>query len=282
MIDVLVDTILDTVKTIPFLFVIYLLLEYFQSKAKHMYLPVRKLNKVGPFIGGTLGCIPQCGFSAAAATLYNEKAIKGGTLIAVFLATSDEAIPVLLGSSGRFQLVLAVIGVKLIIGIAIGYILNATVFRYEELSAAKPVEVEFLSCESDRHHKHKGYITQNALSHTIKISIFILVTLLIINSAVYLLGEERFSALLLSGNVLQPLITALIGLVPGCSVSVLITQLFMNGDLSFGSALAGLSTGAGFGYVILAKKSSLRKTLTIVFTMYVVGVLCGLLLNWIG
>lgn len=283
MLEVIAETFLDTVKTVPYLYVIYLLLEFLQKRAGHRAMNPQRLDKTGPLLGAAVGCVPQCGFSAAAATLYNEKVIRGGTLIAVFLATSDEAIPVLLSSPGGALTVAAVIGVKFVVGIAAGYLLNVTVFAREKLAApAEEVEMEFNSCEAHEHHEHKTSVWLNALYHTLKITAYILVTLVIINLCVYALGEERFSAILLSGSVFQPFVAALIGLVPGCSISVLITQLLIGGQITFGSAVAGLCTGAGFGYVVLARKAKPLKVLTVLGCTYVCAVAAGFLVDWIA
>ncbi len=279
MTGVLIETLWDTAKTVPFLFCIYLLLEFLQSKARHLSLSAKHIDRLGPLAGGTVGCIPQCGFSAVAATLYNEGVIRGGTAIAVFLATSDEAIPVLLSGSDSPADVGLLILVKLVVAIASGYLLNATLFRSEVLVADKPIDIEFQSCETCSHHIHKRKIMFNALFHTFKITAYILITMLLINIAVYFLGEERFSAMILSGSVFQPFVTALMGLIPGCSISVLMTQLYIGGQIPFGSAIAGLCTGAGFGYVILSQHSSVTKALKVIAITYAIGVTCGLIIN---
>ncbi len=279
MTEVFLDTILDTVKTIPFLLAIYLLLEFFQTRSNKLSLSARQMDRFGPLLGGTAGCIPQCGFSAAAAEMYNKQLIRGGTLLSVFLATSDEAIPVLLSGSGDILAVGKLIFSKLFIAVVFGYLLNALFFRKESLLSGHS-DVMVHCCESD-HHQKNGNIIGSALFHTIKTTAFILVTMAVINLSVYYLGDERFSTILLSGNVFQPFVTALIGLIPGCSVSVLITQLFVDDLIPFGSAVAGLSTGAGFGYVMLLKNGSVSKILRIIVSAYLIGAVSGVLINLI-
>jgi len=281
MIDVLIETSIDTLKIIPFLFIIYLFLEFVQKKAGNYKFNAEKLNNWGPLFGGIAGCIPQCGFSASAAALYSEKIIKAGTLIAVFLATSDEAIPLLLSASGQLPKVGILILLKLIISVTAGYILNFTLFRNEKIQSEKQVDIDFDSCESHEHHEHKESFIKNAVHHTLKISLYILGTLLAINLIIFFIGEDRFSAILLSGNFFQPFVTALLGLIPGCSVSVLITQLFISGELTLGSAIAGLCTGAGFGFMILFRKTDIKNLLKIMGLTYFFAVISGIIIDLI-
>jgi len=281
--EVLAETFVDTVKTVPYLYLIYLLLEWLQRRAGHRRVDPQRLDRMGPVLGAAVGCVPQCGFSAAAAALYGERIIRGGTLIAVSLATSDEAVPVLLSTPGGAMTVLAVLGVKFVVGIAAGYLLNGTVFCREGLAVREErVEMEFHSCEAHEHHEGHGSVWLHALYHTLKITATILVSMAVINLCIHWLGEERFSALLLSGSAFQPLVAGLIGLIPGCSISVLITQLLVGGQISFGAAIAGLCTGAGFGYVVLARKVELRRLFKIVGCTYVCAVAAGFLIDWIG
>lgn len=274
MFDIILETFLDMLKTMPLLFLIYIFLEYIQNIARKRKFSSKKLNSIGPLLGAGAGCIPQCGFSAVAATAYNEKLIRAGTLIAVFLATSDEAIPVLI-SSGDFAKIGFIILIKFVIGVIAGYLLNATLFRKESL-AEDDVEVEFNSCEETSHHKHKESILKNAIFHTIKISAYILITMLAINIIIFLIGEEMLKNVLLSGSIFQPFISALIGLIPGCGVSVILAELLINGSITTGSAIAGLCTGAGFGYIIIIKKQNIKTTIKILLTTYICAVIAGI------
>lgn len=278
--EVLLETLLDTVKTVPFLFIVYLAIELLQSKFSPHKIMGERLDRFGPIIGAGVGSLPQCGFSAASAALYQERIIGGGTLIAVFLATSDEAIPVLLSHLNSAPLVINLVLTKLVIAIIAGYLLKFTLFRGEVLAKQQEMEVEYTGCECDDHHEHHGSVLMHALHHTVKISLFILVTLAIINVLIFYLGEENLGVLLLSGSPLQPFVTGLVGLVPGCTTSVLLTELMVSGSITFGSAIAGLSSGAGFGYIVLFRGAKNKlQCVKIVAVTYVISVIAGLIVN---
>lgn len=282
--EIVIETLIDTARTMPYLFVIYIFLEVIQKKIKNLKIESVMLNRFAPLIGSLVGCFPQCGFSSAAATLYTERLIKTGTLISVFLATSDEAIPVLISSNDSSFLIFYVILSKLIIAIVTGYILNYTIFKNEKYDNTKKINVCFNSCECESHH-HKDNIKifsilKNAMYHTIKISLYILVTLFIIDVAIHFIGEAKMSKILFSGNkIVQPIISALIGIIPGCSISVFLSELLMKKQIFYGSAIAGLSTNAGFAYIILFKSLGVKKTLKIILIVFVAGSTFGILLN---
>lgn len=280
--EIIADTLLDTLKALPFLFLVYLLLEYIGSIQKKKSVDFASLNRLGPLLGAVAGCIPQCGFSAAAAALYNERAIKGGTLIAVFLATSDEALPVMLTYLDSAKYILPMLAIKFAAGVFFGYILNYTLFYSQKLYEKPEVEVEFHSCEVDEHHHKKSHFLTHAIYHTLKISAFILVTMLVINMIIHYAGIELIEKILLKGSVFAPFLTAAAGLIPGCSISVLITELFINGNISFGSCIAGLCTGAGFGYVILFRSKKIKNTLLIIAATYVCSVAIGMIINLVA
>ena len=271
-------TVTDTLKSIPILFVVYVLIELLQRKLKPEQLARSRNSLWAPAAGALAGSIPQCGFSAAYATLYNSGVIGGGTLIAVFIATSDEAIPILLSRSQDLGVVLALILCKIFFAMLVGYLLQFTVFRHENLQPDEDLVCHSAHC----HEHHKKSLLLNCLIHTLKISAFIGVTLLIINFLVELIGEQRLEAVLLSQNVFQPFLTALIGLIPGCATSVLLVELMLGGSISFASAIAGLSTGAGFGFIILFKNGkNLKKNLLILLCTYLSGSLIGMVLQLI-
>ncbi|MGI5857130.1 MAG: putative manganese transporter [Candidatus Merdivicinus sp.] len=285
--EVLLDTLLDTLKALPILFVVYLVIEYLEARVDTSRIFGGRFEKFGPVVGALAGCVPQCGFSAAAASLYNEKILSASTLIAVFLATSDEAIPVMLTQSSGWKPILLLLGSKLLLAVLFGYLLKFTVFRKSTSTATAPsttvVEVDGCGCCEHSHHGDNGklrHIWICALKHTIQITLFIGVTMLAINLIVFWIGEDTLRSVLLSGSVFQPAITALIGLIPGCATSVLLTELFLSGSISFGAAVAGLSTGAGFGYLVLFKGCSDRKQAAkIVLWTYICAVAAGTLIQ---
>ena len=283
MAEMILEMLLDIGKSVPFLFAVYLILEWMQVKSKNHKIDAMKMDKYGPLLASASGCIPQCGFSIMAATLYSNKVIRGGTLIAAFIATSDEAIPIIISSGGNFSMIFFIIGLKLFFGIIVGYMLNFTFFRKDLLGDIREVDVEINSCENEHHHDHhhepKSFILKSALYHTFRISAYILIVLFIINAGVLYLGEERLSLLLLSGSFMQPFVIGVLGMVPGCTTSVLITELLLAGQIPFGSAMAGLCTSTGFGYLILFKTSERKNVLKILSLTYLSGSMIGFLIN---
>ena len=274
---VLLHSLLDTLKSIPFLFIAYLLMEFLEHKASDkMESSLKKLNKAGPAIGSALGCIPQCGFSGTASNLYTTGLITEGTLIAVFLATSDEAIPLLISNPEAHGSIWKLLLCKISIGIVIGFAID---FIYKLLKIKKvPVDLcEDCGCDEEKN------IWVPAIKHTVKIGIFILIVNIILEFAITLLGHDRLSAILLSGSLAQPFVTALIGLVPNCAVSVALTELYIGGSLSFGSAVAGLCSGAGIGLTVLFKANkNWKENLRIVAILYLISSIFGFLLMLCG
>ena len=273
--DVLVETLLDTAKMLPFLFGVYLLIEYFEHKASDR-LPnaLRRLGPFGPLGGAAIGCIPQCGFSVAASNLYSGRLISLGTLIAVFIATSDEAVPILLASPDGAKKILPLIGAKLIIAIIAGLCVDLVlrVLKRHRNEQSEPFHDLCEDCGCDEHG-----IFYSAFKHTVHITVFVFLVSLALGLAIELLGEETLKTLLMTDSPLQPFITALIGLIPNCAASVVLTDLYAAGSLSFGSVIAGLSTGAGLGLVVLFKTNkNLKENLTVAGLLYFIGVCAGL------
>jgi hypothetical protein len=284
MLHVLIHTLLDSAKMLPFLFLSYLIIEFIEHKSsKKIERTLKNSGKYGPVIGGLLGSFPQCGFSITAATLYASRVITLGTLVAVFLTTSDEAIPVLLSHPENMPMMFKIIGFKLIIGICFGFIIDL-LFRKkhtpkEELEqATEHIHNMCSHCDCN----NKG-ILKPALKHTLNVFIFILIFSFILNITIHFIGEEMLSKLLMTGSVFQPIISGLIGLIPNCASSVLLTELFLSGNISFASIIAGLSSGSGIGLVILFKENkNLKENLKILALVYAIGVSIGLLIEVIG
>lgn len=275
MLDVILDSCLDILKAVPILLLVYAILYALETRIRTAPLLLEKARRLGPFFGALAGAVPQCGFSAAAATLYNSGWLAPGTLVAVFVATSDEAIPLLLANPQAGRNVLLLIGCKVALAIIGGYVLQWTLLRGGTVRRGQAPVMPEEAC---------GCCGTTALpailGRTVKTTLFLLLTLLTINLAVYAVGEDTLQTLLLSGSILQPALCALIGLIPGCAISVLLTELFLNGTLSFGAVIAGLSTGAGFGYVLLLQKRGARRdALKIIGATYLVGVTGGTLLQ---
>ena len=253
----------DTLVALPFLFLAYLLMEAAEHySSDKMERALGRIGKAGPLVGALLGCIPQCGFSASASNLFAAGLISRGTLLAVFLSTSDEAIPLLLGaSSGRAQ-ILPLLLVKVVIGVIAGFAIDFYMKKW-----GRPRELHDL-CEECGCEEEGSGILKPALWHTTHILLYIFLLNLGLGVAVHLVGEDVLSAILLKDSLLQPFVAALVGLIPNCAVSVLLTQLYLAGTVSFGSLLAGLCSGAGLGVAVLVKMNrSKRENGQIVLTV---------------
>ena len=272
LLHILEHALLDSVTAVPFLFLAYLLMEaaehYHSAK---MEKAISGIGKAGPLVGAALGCIPQCGFSASASNLYAAGLLSRGTLLAVFLATSDEALPMLLGTNHGRAMILPLLLAKVAIGIVAGYTIDLYMSRW-----GRPREL-FDLCEDCGCEEDGSGILKPALWHTGHILLYIFLLNLGLSLAMELLGEDLLGSLLLEGSLLQPFVAALVGLIPNCAVSVLLTQLYLTGSLSFGSLLAGLCSGAGLGVAVLVKMNrSRRENGQIILTLYLIAALCGL------
>lgn len=271
--DILKDTIIDSLKIFPFLFVTYLIIEYIGHKSSEKL--ITGLRKYGVSGGALLGCFPQCGFSVAAANLYTNKVISAGTLIAVFISTSDEAIPVILANSGTLGTIAELIAVKVAIAVVAGFVADRFFYKF--------FETEDKGNEINRHyyfHECHGGIVSSAFKYTVNIFAFVTITMLLMNIAISLMGEENLSKVLLTHSILQPIVAALIGFIPNCASSIVITQLYLSGSLSFGSAVAGLSTGAGVGFIVLFKENkSLKENIKIMIYIYIIAITAGSLIQ---
>ena len=277
MLDVLLDVIVDGLKLLPFLFVSYLIIELIEHKSSEkMEETLKKSGVFGPIIGSVLGLIPQCGFSVTASNLYAGRVITVGTLIAVFLSTSDEAIPIFLAHPESIGKLFPILIIKFVVALIVGLLIDF-VFRKKH-SLKEDVE------DLNEHIHHmctdchcEDHLFLSVLKHTLNTFLFILLILLVLNFAIYFIGEDNLAKIMMEGNILQPFITSLIGLIPNCASSVLLTELYIEGTVSFASIISGLLTGAGIGIVVLFKiNKNIKENLKILATVYGVGVLCGI------
>ena len=285
MLDVIIDTLIDSLKLLPFLFISYLLIEFIEHKSsKSLEKILKNSGKFGPVIGSILGLVPQCGFSVTAANLYAGRVITLGTLIAVFLSTSDEAIAVLLSHPDSAAQIFKLLAFKLLIGILAGIIIDF-IFRKKH-NLKKDIEevhehMHNMCSHCDCNHDHG--ILRPTLKHTINIFLFMFIVAFIFNTVIYFIGQEKLSTLLMSGTIFQPLIAGLIGLIPNCASSVLLTELYIAGNISFASVIAGLCTGAGIGMVVLFKVNhDFKQNLKILGTIYAIGSISGIIIGLIG
>lgn len=283
MLEVLIDTIVDSIKLLPFLFIAYLIMEYIEHKTSDKTKEiVQKSGKFGPFIGGILGIFPQCGFSAIASNLYAGRIITLGTLIAIFLSTSDEMLPILISKAVSIDIILKILGLKLLIGIIAGFIIDI-IIRYfkknEDDNKEKIVEI----CEHEHCHCEKEGILKSSLKHTISIFIYILIVSFILNTIIHIIGEDKLSMLILNRPVLGPIIAGIIGLIPNCAASVILTELYLSQVISISTMISGLLVGAGVGILILFRvNKNIKENIKIIGLLYTIGVIAGIILEICG
>ena len=272
-------TFFDSIKMLPVLFIVYLLIEYLEHKnnniVHHMFM---KSEKSGPLIGGLFGCIPQCGFSVIASDLYAKGNITKGTLIAVFIATSDEAIPILFSEPDKIKTVAPLIAAKFIIAIFVGFLIDFV---------TRPGK-ESVNCEHS-HHEHHHYhgncescsdgIVKSAIIHAVRIFVFVFIISLVLDLALEnVSGAFDFVS---RYPYIAPFITPIIGLIPSCGASVLLTELYVSGAINLGALTGGLCAGAGVGLTVLLKAhKNMKDNLKIIFTLYVTGVISALLITY--
>ena len=281
MLEIIEDTLIDSIKLIPFLFITYLIMEYIEHKTKDKTKEaIKKSGKFGPLIGGVLGIVPQCGFSVSATNLYAARVITLGTLLAVYLSTSDEMLPIFISEAVPVTTILKILGVKLLIGVVAGFIID---FVIRLVNKGKQEEEKIIDlCEKEHCHCENG-IVKSALKHTINIFIFILLFTFILNIIIYLIGEETIAGFLTNQPILGPVIAGIIGLIPNCASSVLLTQMYLENVISAATLISGLLVGAGVGLAVLFKTNKgIKQNLKITALLYVIGVVSGILIELIG
>ena len=269
--EVIIDTLLDSLKLLPFLFIAFLIIELFEHKfSKKSKEKLSKSKKIGPIIGSVFGIIPQCGFSVMATNLYATRIITIGTLVAVYLSTSDEMIPILLAEKAPLNLLVKIIIIKLIVGIACGIIIDLIIKRKDK--------EDYHICEDEHCHCDDKHFVKATIKHTLNIFIFIFFCTFLINLIMEYGGNNLLNKLLLKDNIFAPFLTSLIGLIPNCASSVMLTELFLSKAISFSSLIAGLLTGAGIGILVLFKTNKNKKeNILILLTIYFIGTIFGVL-----
>ena len=272
--DILTDALLDSLKMLPFLFAAFLFMEYFEHKAGDKL--ANALQKMGGFgsVGGALmGCIPQCGFSVAASNLYAGELITAGTLLAVFLSTSDEMLPILLSSSAPAPLILKLLGYKALAGIVLGIAVDTAASK---LGCERKKTIHEM-CEQE-HCRCEDGIFKSALRHTVKIFAFLFAVTFVLNLLVEAVGPETLGAFVLNRPVIGELLGGVIGLIPNCAASVVLTTLYLEGAMSGGAMLSGLLVGSGVGLLVLLRMNrDWRDNLVTAGLLYAGGVVFGLL-----
>ncbi len=277
--DILLDAALDTLKLIPFLFLTYLAMEAIEHKAEGKTEEwMERAGSTGPFIGALLGAFPQCGFSAAASTLYAGRVISLGTLFAVYLATSDEMLPILIAEQEPV-LIVKILGAKVIIGMVMGFMVDA-VMRLMQRSQ-NHIHIHEL-CEQEHCDCEDG-IFKSAIKHTLQVTLFIFLISFVLGAAIGLIGEDALGEFLASQPTLSVFAACLVGLIPNCAASVVITELFLEGTIGTGAMLGGLLTGAGVGLFVLVRANRpLKQTLIIIALLWLMGAAWGVCFDALG
>lgn len=275
--DVIADSFIDSIRILPFLFAAYLIMECLEHKAgDKMQAAIRGAGKGGPIIGGILGIFPQCGFSAAASNLYAGRIITVGTLIAVFLSTSDEMLPIMISANAGAETIIKILAVKVVVAALAGFAIDC-IFRKRE----ENIQVEHL-CEQHQCHCENG-IWKSALHHTVEIFLYILIISLVLNLLIAWIGEDVLSGVILNRPVVGAVIAGIVGLIPNCAASVIITQLYLSGVLNAGAMIAGLLSGTGVGVLVLLRvNDNRRENLGLIGLLYVIGVLSGIVVEFLG
>lgn len=272
--DVIKEAVLDTLKTVPFLFLAYLLMEWLEHRAEAK--SVETVGRAGgwaPVAGGLIGIVPQCGFSAAVSNLYASGIVTRGTLLAVFLSTSDEMLPILISRKAEIGLILKILGYKCAVGILVGLLVD---FAGRRLAADKKKSIEAI-CEQEGCKCEDG-VLKSALFHTLKITLFLFVTACVVGFAVEAVGTENLEHFILNKPFLGEALAGLVGLIPNCAASVVLTDLFLKGGMSFGAMMSGLLTASGVGLLVLFRMNrNLKENLFIMLLLYTGGLVFGIL-----
>ena len=278
MLDILKDTVIDSIKLLPFLFIAYLIMEYIEHKiSEKSKEKIKKSGKFGPAIGSLFGIFPQCGFSVVATNLYAARIITLGTLIAVYLSTSDEMLPILISKAVPINIIIGILAVKFVIGMIYGFLIDLFLRTFKK---GKEQEEKIVNlCEEEHCHCENG-IVKSALKHTINVFIYIFILTLIINIIVGFVGEDTLKNFMTQTSIFEPIIASLIGLIPNCASSVIITELYLSGIISFGSLIAGLLVGAGAGLLMLFRiNKNIKENIKIVALLFFLGAVTGIIIN---
>ena len=304
MLDVFLDALKDSLNMLPLLLIIYIGIELIEYKwGDRIRLRIQRAGSAGPAIGALGGSLPQCGFSVVGATLYTQRLVTIGTLLAIYLSTSDEALPVILSQPDKAGVIIPLILTKVLIAIVAGYSIDF-IFRKTNKNVLGHIK-KYESGTDDSKHHHQDVINDvtaccghninptpkfnakeifiHPIIHTAKVFAYIFIVTLVINSVIFWIGEDILAKILASNTILQPFLAALVGLLPNCASSVAITELFLNGTITYGAVIAGLSASGGLGLLVLFKEDKNKKdVLKIIGLLYGISVFAGLLIQLFG
>lgn len=276
--DILTETIIDTIKLLPFLFITYLIMEYIEHKtSEKVKNTIKKSGNIGPLLGALVGIFPQCGFSVSATNLYSARVITLGTLISVYLSTSDEMLPILLTESMPVTTILSILGIKLLIGIVAGFTIDF-IIKIMKKDNIEEQKIEDL-CESEHCHCDEG-IVRSSIKHTLNIVVYIFIISLVIHIGISIIGEETISNFVRQNIVLGPMVAGLVGLIPNCASSVILTELFVENVISMPVLISGVAVNAGVGILVLFKTNkNVKENLKIIGLLYITGIISGIILQ---
>lgn len=279
MIDIIKDTLIDSIKLIPFLFIAFLIIELIEHKlSKKSTQIIYKPGKFGPIIGSILGAFPQCGFSVMATNLYITRIISLGTLVAIYLSTSDEMLPILLSEKVDLLVIAKILLLKILIGMIVGFIIDLLLRKKDESN----MNLKYNLCEEE-HCDCAHHLIKSVIKHTLSITMFIMIISFFLNLLFELVGIDTIKNILDSSKIVGPFLASLIGLIPNCGASVAITSLYLNGVLAFSSLIAGLLTGSGVAILVLFRyNKNLKENISILTIIYLIGVLSGIIIELLG
>lgn len=276
MLDIIIDTLIDGLKILPFLWTAFLIIELIEHKFyKQSEKMVAKSGKFGPLLGGILGCVPQCGFSVMATNLYATRIITMGTLISVYLSTSDEMLPILIAHGSKNGEIFLLLSIKVVIGVISGFIIDLFFNKSRELHIHELCSDEHCHCEEG--------LFVSSFRHMCHTLVFIMGVSLFLNIIMEYGGIDILNNIFKSNSFISPIVASLVGLIPNCAASVIITELYLKGVLSFAGAVAGLLTGSGVAFLVLFRTNKDKKeNIKILVLMYFIGVISGLVLELVG
>lgn len=278
-IDVLIDSLIDTLKMLPFLLAAFFLLEYMEHRAgKKTVALLSRAGKAGPLAGAALGLIPQCGFSVIGSNFFSDKIVSMGTLLAIFLSTSDEAVIILLSDPKRIGDVLFLLAVKFVIAVTAGYAVDCIFKKHR-------------SHDMQEHHEHchegcgcscnsSGAFWKNALLRTLSVWVFLFAASFVLGLLIELVGEDSLRRFLLTDSIFQPILTGIVGLIPNCAASAVIAQMYIDGAISMGAAVSGLCSSAGLGLLVLFRTNrNIKENFLVLGLLYLIGAVSGMLVE---
>lgn len=276
----LTHTLEEVLVLIPFLFIAFLIIEVIEHKLSNKSKKIiEKSGKLGPLFGSLLGMIPQCGFSVVATNLYITRIVSLGTLIAIYLSTSDEMLPILISQKADFKIILQLLLIKFLIGMIAGFIIDYFVRRYKKKHKIKNKE-KFDICHDEDCHCEKENLFIASLKHTLKTVLFIFVVTFILHLMMEYLGEDIIKKLFLKDHLFSPFISSLVGLIPNCAASVILTELYLSRVISLSSVVAGLLTGSGVALLVLFRgNKDLKENFFILGLIYFIGAFSGLIIG---